>query len=160
MKPLNATVLTGLTVVIKDHDNIIVPLFRCEGGFGCQPESSGKVFGRYLQDGEESYIRRSEIERVADDGDMKRLRAWEALSPQSRWKSLRATEKRRTCASFEDLQERFLSSNKPTKQELLHGYNALWRQYRAIEFVFDKHIDHIADVETAVKEETNNNAHN
>ena len=43
-------------------------LFRCSGGFGCNPSAMGtKVFGRFLRDGEECYIRRDQIEVIVDE---------------------------------------------------------------------------------------------
>jgi hypothetical protein len=39
--------------------------FKCESGFGCDPSGSGtKVYGTFLSDGEETWVRRSDIESV------------------------------------------------------------------------------------------------
>jgi hypothetical protein len=39
--------------------------FKCESGFGCDPSGSGtKVYGTFLLDGEEAWVRRSDVESV------------------------------------------------------------------------------------------------
>ena len=42
--------------------------FRCEGRFGCNPDASGtKVFGTWLVDNEDGYIRRHWVESVVEE---------------------------------------------------------------------------------------------
>lgn len=41
--------------------------FKCESGFGCDPDGAGtKVFGTFLVDGEHTWIRRSDIEDIVE----------------------------------------------------------------------------------------------
>lgn len=43
-------------------------IFLAESGFGCQPNSRGtKVFGRFLHDGEECYVRRQNLVGIMKD---------------------------------------------------------------------------------------------
>jgi hypothetical protein len=43
-------------------------LFRCEGGFGCDPAAMGtKVFGRFVRDGEQCHIRRDQIDAIVPE---------------------------------------------------------------------------------------------
>ena len=65
--------LTGKVVIVRksffrrefaEGDRI----FKCESGFGCDPDSAGtKVFGTFLSDGEKTWIRRSDVEQVVDE---------------------------------------------------------------------------------------------
>jgi len=65
--------LTGKTVRLKQYffekglkaeEN----LFKCEGGFGCNPASMGtKIFGTFIKDGEKCFIRREHIEAIIEE---------------------------------------------------------------------------------------------
>lgn len=47
--------------------------FRCDCGFGCDPDSSGtKIFGMFLSDGEQSWIRRSDVEAIIPEREVPR----------------------------------------------------------------------------------------
>ena len=65
---------TGRIVVLKAErltDDYLRPeaqIFYAESGFGCKPDSNGrKVFGRFLDTGEQTYIFRSEIAGALKD---------------------------------------------------------------------------------------------
>lgn len=65
--------LKGKTVIVRkgyfkpeyqDKDR----RFRCEGGFGCNPEAMGTaVFGVFLLDDEQARISRGDVESVIED---------------------------------------------------------------------------------------------
>lgn len=42
-------------------------LIRANGGFGCQEDSSGKIFGQSIADGEDGTYRRSQFIGIAED---------------------------------------------------------------------------------------------
>lgn len=66
----------AMSASLKPEDH----LFRCEGGFGCNPASMGtKVFGTFLSDGEQCFIRRGEIDCVVtDEAEIERVKALRA----------------------------------------------------------------------------------
>lgn len=47
-------------------------VFFCKSGFGCDPKASGtKIYGSFLTDTEEVFIRRASVERLATDEEIK-----------------------------------------------------------------------------------------
>lgn len=62
--------LQGKHVIIKTKKRLKLDIpdrvFYCKFGFGCDPKASGsKIFGSFITDPEEVYIRRVSVERLA-----------------------------------------------------------------------------------------------
>lgn len=64
--------MTGKIVVLRKDvhkpafQDIKYLIFRCEGGFGCKPFTSGSaVFGVYLHGGEHARVNKQDVERYA-----------------------------------------------------------------------------------------------
>jgi hypothetical protein len=51
-------------------------VFLCSGGFGCKPNSNGKVFGRYLATNEVTFTRRHWIDGWATPNDEVTAEEW------------------------------------------------------------------------------------
>lgn len=61
-------------VKTKKSLNLDIPdrVFYCKSGFGCDPKTSGtKIYGSFLTDTEEVFIRRASVERLATDDEIK-----------------------------------------------------------------------------------------
>lgn len=60
-------------------------VFYCKGGFGCNPKAIGtKIFGSFLTDIEEVFIRRHSVERLATDEEIKQAneRFWKKVKDE------------------------------------------------------------------------------
>jgi hypothetical protein len=71
--------LTGKYVIVRNDaladqfksDDPKKRLFHATGGFGCNPEALGtKVFGKWIYDNSEDFIRRGSIERLATEDEI------------------------------------------------------------------------------------------
>jgi hypothetical protein len=69
--------ITGKIVIVKaetvqpEYRSLAARRFRAEGGFGCQPNALGtKVFGTWLDNGEQGYVRRYDIEALGTEGPL------------------------------------------------------------------------------------------
>lgn len=147
--------LEGITVVVKGYADPLC-IFKCSGGFGCNPASIGRaIFGSFLSDGEDCRIERTEIVRVANDEDMVRVAAWEAMTPQEKWKAQLKMEEKQVQESFDFLQEGFgRGKNKPSKEVLLDNYNLLWRRYQKLLWLVELNEDHVANEMIRLRDES------
>jgi len=57
-------------VAVKDEFQNSDLRFRCQGGFGCKPHTNGtKIFGTWLMDGEEDWVRGWNVEAIVEGDD-------------------------------------------------------------------------------------------
>lgn len=59
-----------------EYRNAKSQLFKATGGFGCKPENLGtKIFGTFLDDGEEAMVRRHNVLGIATDECIEKWKA-------------------------------------------------------------------------------------
>jgi hypothetical protein len=68
----------GKHIIVKEtksHKDIADRVFYCKHGFGCDPKASGtKIYGQFMIDPKDVYIRRESVERLATDDEIKQAR--------------------------------------------------------------------------------------
>lgn len=76
--------LTGRVVIVKGFADPC-GLFKCLGGFGCEPDKAGNaVFGTWLSDGSSDRIERYQCVRFATDEEIKAAGVFAALPAATR----------------------------------------------------------------------------
>lgn len=82
-KPITEIDLEGKFVVMDkkgfkaEYRDIVYRIFFCTGGFGCNPLTVGtKIIGNFVVDGEECYIRRYDVERIATEEEVLNAKAF------------------------------------------------------------------------------------
>lgn len=145
--------LEGVTVIVKGYADPLC-MFKCSGGFGCDPKSLGRaIFGKFLSDGEEARIERCQIVRVANEEDMLRAAAWEAMSPKEKWKADLKCKEDQVQSDFDELNSLSRKSKTgPKKERLLDSYNLLWRRYQELRWLVECNLDAIAEERIKAKE--------
>ncbi len=74
---INDTDLTNTLVKVRStYTTDPSGVFLCSGGFGCKPNSSGKVFGRYIATNESTFTRRHWIEGWTTPDDEVAAEEW------------------------------------------------------------------------------------
>lgn len=66
--------LEGKVVVLRAEaykGGVKARLFRCTGGFGCKPYTTGNaIFGTFLASGQDERVEGFEVERLATDAEV------------------------------------------------------------------------------------------
>lgn len=114
--------LQGKTVLVRERFADPLRLFRCLGGFGCDPDKMGRaVFGTWLSDGSSDRIDRGDVLRLATREEIANAQAYANRPPAERmlaqmkehhesamraWKSVE-NKKRATVREWKDVALKF-----------------------------------------------------
>ena len=142
--------LSGKVVVVKGF-SVVVPLFECSHGFGCSPASLGKICGKFLQDGEECYIRRSDVVRIANAEDLESLAEFAKLSPSERYLQQEAMTIRTVAdriSSYQHWDSRSSEKQKLTKGDLIEELSFMEGSYLRLLTTLETHKQFISHAAT------------
>lgn len=100
-------------------------VFKCQGGFGCNPEAAGSaVFGTWIANGDADRIERGAIEGLATREDIKTAEDFAALPAPERFK--------KSLAAFWELVDRRIETPGKTKEALLDSLFVVHREFNRL----------------------------